>query len=406
MEPPPPRPPPGLTCQMEIALVDEDSALGKGRSASAVAGNNRELVTEEWISQFVHIRTGGSLADGEQMGVNLLVDTDLAQNVYDKFRAHGVFYKDQVKELALNDNLHDTLECVGVADAITEYFDREVAENRKKTKLKSFLTSLAGSLDAMESMCVNYGIASALILTMTFGNFASVGPDDWQHYLTLELQEQTCQQLAQGVCSADLLEWDNLYWGSNYCFSALFKIFDNPLVNLTNTPDECCLAVIDCAKWKQWYMEFAFTIGNGGGATALLLSVLFTSWLYIALSASKANKVRYEEAKLVTIALQKDFLALHFLFLSGVILSIIGIICVMSIKVSTLNLSYLVWFIGLIGGALTLYILVRSLAEIHKINAAIDTMRDANHNDRISFVGRIASASIASASLGATVHRA
>ena len=119
-----------------------------------------------------------------------------------------------------------------------------------------------------------------------------------------------------------------------------------------------------------------FTLGNGGGSAALLLTVLYTSWLYIALHATKANRDRYEEQKMLTHTLRQEFLALHLLFLVGIVSAFSGIIAVMTIKVTTIFLSWLVWLIALAGSALAVYILVKCIYEVYKINGKIDHFRE------------------------------
>ena len=99
---------------------------------------------------------------------------ELVKRLVAKCKEHAVFFEDQLKGLAHLGQLSDTLECVVVANLITEHFDSEVSEERKKKPLRSFFFALAGSLQAMEAMCVNYGVCSALVLTMTFANFGVV----------------------------------------------------------------------------------------------------------------------------------------------------------------------------------------------------------------------------------------
>ena len=85
------------------------------------------------------------------------------------------------------------LQSIGVAQAIEEYFDKDVAEERRKKKFASFWLSLSGNIPAMESTCVNYGLVSALILTMTFANFSSITAEDWQEYFLVCISETRCQ---------------------------------------------------------------------------------------------------------------------------------------------------------------------------------------------------------------------
>lgn len=49
--------------------------------------------------------------------------------------------------------------------------------SKRAKKVSASVMDLAGNLQAMKSVCVNYGLAAALILTMTFANYAAIGSD-------------------------------------------------------------------------------------------------------------------------------------------------------------------------------------------------------------------------------------
>ena len=75
----------------------------------------------------------------------------------------------------------------------------------------------------------------------------------------------------------------------------------------------------------------------------------------------------------------------------------------MCIKVTTLNLSYLVWAIILAGGAFALILMVKCIWEIHKIKEAVDTTRNVNHTHRIELSNKLARSSQGIASAENTV---
>ena len=114
--------------------------------------------------------------------------------------------------------------------------------------------------------------------------------------------------------------------------------------------------------------------------------MLATAWLYIALHASKTNKSRYEEAKILQVRLREEFLLLHFLFLVGIITACTGLSTVMTMKVEDVTLSYVVWFIGLIGSTLAGLALVWILWEIFFVNKAIDILREKTEEERHKYV--------------------
>ena len=56
----------------------------------------------------------------------------------------------------------------------------------------------------------------------------------------------------------------------------------------------------------------------------LLLVVLYTSWLYISINATKVNKARWSEAKLLTKSLSGHFVVLQIFFIGGIFLAYLG----------------------------------------------------------------------------------
>jgi hypothetical protein len=318
---------------------------------------------------------------------------ELAKELLKKLRDNGVYYVHQVESLSMHQQLNDVLGCVGVCHTLTEAFDRKAAQLRRKKPIRNFLRSLAGNLSAMESMCVNYGLSAALVLTMTFANYGSVTNDDWRAYLTrIELTNPRCQALAESMCSAappgvlESVSSENTlaYWYPIYCQKAVLDLVDNPALNISAPSIEfpigrgCCLNAIKCAIDASWNMELAFTLGCGGGTAMLLLVVLYTSWLYITINATKVNKGRWSEAKLLTKGLSGHFLVLQIFFIAGIFLAYVGVFSVVGMKSTTFGLSYVCVLVVAASGITATLLAFKILRDVYTMNACIDEARKSN----------------------------
>jgi hypothetical protein len=293
---------------------------------------------------------------------------ELVKRLAAKCKEHAVFFEDQLKGLAHLGQLSDTLECVVVANLITEHFDSEVSEERKKKPLRSFFFALAGSLQAMEAMCVNYGVCSALVLTMTFANFGVVVKDDWDAFMiNIMMDSRDCWSLSTCPEGSDKL----------VCLRAVHLVADEPWTNLSTQapPLDCCNAVVECGKDSLFYTDLAFTTGNGAGSACLLLVVLFSSWLYIAIYATKANRGRWEEVRKLTKRMSGEFFLLQVTFLIGIVFAGCGIGAVMTIKVTTEAMSWLTWIVAFAMMSFLFFMLVKIIWEILMINRFVDKTR-------------------------------
>ena len=275
---------------------------------------------------------------------------DLAKVLLEQLHGHGIYYLAQLQALSMHGQLADVLDCVGVSMQITETFDRLAARNRRKHKVISFLMSLSGNLASMEAMCVNYGLAAALVLTMTFANFGSITHEDWMEYRrNVALHTPKCQALGETNCAPEgIQKSDNImldYSRPAFCMEALNTLIDDPAANLTGTDEECCIEVVKCIADKGFEVELFFGFGNGGGTAVLLLVVLFTSWLFISLNATKANINRYAEASVLRDRLRQEFLVLQLLFSIGMIFAFAGMGSVMVLKSETYGISWMLYII-------------------------------------------------------------
>ena len=336
------------------------------------------LLSKELIHQFCEKRIP------EQDALKQ-IPADMAKDLLERLNKNGIFYLYQLQQLALHGKLNDVLDCVGVTEEIGEMFDLHVAEKRRERKCSSFFLSLSGNLDVMESTCKNYGLVSALVLTMTFANFASITKEDWDAYRRLELENPGCQSLAINMPD-DMFSENHLGWRKLYCLQAYQALVADPTISLVNTTMAGCLPVIKCAMLTSWNRELAFAAGNGGGSTMLLLVVLYAAWLYISLHATKCSRERYEEAKLLTRQLQNEFLILHSMFVLGIGASFFGIFSVMGIKASTYFMSWLVTIIGIAGGIIAFGILVSQIWEIFWVNVKVDRLRKKPPRERAKFI--------------------
>jgi len=334
------------------------------------------------VDQQAHDNRAGSGADPEKV-------ENIVEKACTNLENNGIFFMYQLKELALHGTLNAVVDCVGVNDAITEEVDRKVAERRRQKKFTGFILSLSGNLESMESVCVNYGLVAALVLTMLFANFGSITKEDWDDYLRLALYARGCQALTDST-DQSLVHENHLGWEQVKCMEVLDTLIEDPNTDLTGTRMAACLPTIECAKNESWNIQLAFTVGNGGGSSMLLLVVLFTAWLFISLRATKVNRTRYAEAKLLCHALRMEFLVLHLMFVVGIILAFFGLMAVMTMKATTRGLSWTVWWINVAWAVLAFYILVKCVWEIYHVNKFVDELRERNTPlGRAEFVDKV-----------------
>ena len=159
-----------------------------------------ELITDKWL------RDVGLKDCPKEKDLEAEADA-LAKVLLGKLHQNGIYYLVQLQALSMHGQLDEVLECVGVSMKITETFDRLVALDRRKDKVISFLMSLSGNLASMDAMCTNYGLAAALVLTMTFANFGSITHEDWMEYRrNVILHVPKCQELGKTNCVPEGLQ--------------------------------------------------------------------------------------------------------------------------------------------------------------------------------------------------------
>ena len=108
----------------------------------------------------------------------------LANEVLSRFHENAVFTHGQLENLSHHGDLRSVLECAGIADAITEYFDRKVARIARKRGTKrslyEFWFDLAGTLESMKQVCIHYGhlwtLCGGSMYRWTLPSCLSLGP--------------------------------------------------------------------------------------------------------------------------------------------------------------------------------------------------------------------------------------
>jgi hypothetical protein len=91
------------------------------------------------------------------------------------------------------------------------------------------------------------------------------------------------------------------------------------------TVEECITAL--SAESEKW-----FIVANFGASLSLILTLLLSSWLYIAFGIPGADRTRPDEVQAVVARLSGEFATLNVLFLFSVALSFTGILQLTQIK--------------------------------------------------------------------------
>lgn len=255
-------------------------------------------------------------------------------------------------------------------------------------KVSDSVMDLAGNLQAMKSVCVNYGLAAALILTMTFANYAAIGSDAWINYVGVWMTSDECQELARASCNSTIqvtsqtklggvgLSKQSWTQGAEFYCTDVYREWTkdggNPYMSIQGTDKECCSQTIRCGLLSAWNLELAFIIGNGGGSMLLLITVLYTTFLYIVCSGTQTDLKIDKEVDVLVSNLRVPFLFLHVLFCIGMGFAFFGIVSVMTIRISTPFFSSAAFVIGVIAACLATVIFFESLYEVYKINTTLE----------------------------------
>ena len=173
-------------------------------------------------------------------------------------------------------------------------FDHK-AEGKKKPWVNTF--HFTYSLESMESTCATYGILSALLLTMNVGSFGAIEIEEWGAF-----ESGVAMQRCNGT---SLFSWSSGRPGE--------------------TVEECVTAL--SAESEKW-----FIVANFGASLFLIMTLLLSSWLYIAFGIPGADRTRPDEVQAVVARLSGEFATLNALFLFSVALSGTGILQLTQMK--------------------------------------------------------------------------
>jgi hypothetical protein len=174
-------------------------------------------------------------------------------------------------------------------------FFKKLDEGNKKPWAKTFYFTY--SIESMESTCATYGILSALLLTMNVGSFGAIQIEEWGAF-----ESGVATERCNGT---SLFRWSSGRPGE--------------------TVEECITAL--SAESEKW-----FIMANFGASLFLILTLLFSSWLYIAFGIPGADRTRPDEVQAVVARFSGEFATLNILFLFSVALSGTGILQLTQIK--------------------------------------------------------------------------
>jgi hypothetical protein len=175
------------------------------------------------------------------------------------------------------------------------YFFEKLDAGNKKPWANTFHFSY--SMESMESTCATYGILSALLLTMNVGSFGAIEIEEWGAF-----ESGVAMERCNGT---SLFRWSSGRPGE--------------------TVEECITAL--SAESERW-----FIVANFGASLFLILTLLLSSWLYIAFGIPGADRTRPDEVQAVVARLSGEFATLNVLFIISVALSLTGILQLTQIK--------------------------------------------------------------------------
>jgi len=232
-------------------------------------------------------------------------------------------------------------------------FDREMksfapnesARVEAKTKQWTKYLSLKTTIEIMQATCTTLGIVSALMLTMNVSSFSSMTIDEWDMYET-------------GV-GADRCD-PSVSWNS---------------LKKNETQSECAHRL---RIWSEWF----FVLLNQGAVALLLVSVLFSSWLYIGLAMPNAVPSRPDEERIVVTRFSGEFVMLQVSFAIAMMFSVFGITQLMQLKISTWDLVTAVNWINITAVVLIFFIGAWLWRAVLKSRHFISLLRSENSNDR------------------------
>lgn len=130
--------------------------------------------------------------------------------------------------------------------------------------------------------------------------------------------------------------------------------------------------VEECVDELSWVSEYTFVASNYVACCALLVTLLLSSWLYIALSLPDAQKNRPDEVQAVVARFSGEFLALNVFFLLSMVASGAGLNQLVQLKIRFWSL---VVFLNFVGGTVLLTIIALSVWLVWEVHVARGLIR-------------------------------
>ena len=210
-------------------------------------------------------------------------DDNILKQVLKVLHGESVLDRDALGKMARRIDLATKLP-TQVALAMEHYFDIEYEEATWEQPWYHM-----PSLETMESVCTNYGVISALLLSIAIGAVAAVPSFEWQ--------DSFVPHVALPLCSDYGWLWARTHETAEQCADRLAFIFST-----------------------------TFIIANSAAFCNLLVTVLMSCWVYIAMHATSVRVDREDEVRLLTGPFSKDFLILQLCFISSMLISIVGLV--------------------------------------------------------------------------------
>lgn len=114
---------------------------------------------------------------------------------------------------------------------------------------------------------------------------------------------------------------------------------------------------------------------NGMASVVLLLVVLQSSWLYIALHASRANRSRSSEVDMLVRSYRGNYIFLQVSFLVGIIFSFLGLGAVVTLKTQSTVQAYATVVMTIVGIIFFVGMLVSVIRAVTGLNRKVDEQR-------------------------------
>ncbi len=416
-----------------------------------------EKVTTDWLKPFVRTALDVNI-DGEDDNVTIQgldaagphTINEIAAAILSELHGKGIHWKHQVQELCTFDDgcmhlIHSKLESHhGVCDAMATHYQQKMAEAARgngktcvdgdcvRWEITRFVLSLAGTVKGMETMAVNYGVVSALLMTITFNNFGMISPEDWRQFVMLiaSRYEECLEVLVGATCvvncdtpnDAPFCESEGLdtvldkfagyssvyletnktacqlqgtfcgqdYWPGgdaleNYCMLALSAYeadwwggagprsgAQQPFP--ASYGNGCCAPFVQCALNIRFRNEYKHAAFNGLATMGLFVVMLLATFLYMSIQACNIDNTKLKE-RMIFKELRCLYITMHAIFVISLILTVCGLSQIMSIKVTTLALSWLVFLLIFMGAAIAAVLLVRTMYTLNHMNVLVAGVR-------------------------------